>query len=246
MDFLLQHRSIRQYKKDEIANDLLNRIIEAGTRASTTGNMQLYSVVITREPANKAKLAPLHFNQTAVIEAPVLLTICADVNRFNRWCEFRNAHASYDHFLWMINAVIDAILFAQNICIAAETQGLGICYMGTTLYHAPEISDILRLPSGVLPVTAITMGYPAYDPGLTGRLPLEAVIHYESYKNYSEERIDELYRDQEALESSKRFVEENKKQNLAQVYTDVRYPEKDSLYFSEKLIGAIRKQGFKI
>ncbi|MGV8134215.1 MAG: nitroreductase family protein [Mangrovibacterium sp.] len=246
MDFLFQHRSVRQYKKDEIGNDLLNRIIEAGTRASTTGNMQLYSVIVTRESENKSKLAPLHFNQSAVIQAPVLLTVCADVNRFTRWCEYRNADASYDHFLWMVNAIIDAMLFAQNICVAAESQGLGICYMGTTLYHAPEISDILNLPVGVLPVTAITMGYPAAEPALTERLPANAVIHYESYKDYTKERIDELYRNQEELESSRRFVIENKKENLAQVFTDVRYSKKDSIHFSEKLLGAIRKQGFKI
>ena len=246
MDFLFQHRSVRQYKRDEIGNDLLNRIIEAGTRASTTGNMQLYSVVVTREPGNKSKLAPFHFNQAAVIQAPVLLTVCADVNRFNKWCEYRNADASYDHFLWMVNAIIDAMLFAQNICVAAESQGLGICYMGTTLYNASEISDVLNLPVGVLPVTAITMGYPAAEPGLTDRLPAEAVIHYESYKDYTRERIDELYRNQEGLESSKRFVVENKKQNLAQVYTDVRYSRKDSVHFSKKLIEAMRKQGFKI
>ncbi|MEN6455171.1 MAG: nitroreductase family protein [Prolixibacteraceae bacterium] len=246
MDFLFQHRSVRQYKKDEIGNDLLNRIIEAGTRASTTGNMQLYSVIVTREPENKSKLAPLHFNQSAVIQAPVLLTVCADVNRFTKWCEYRNADASYDHFLWMVNAIIDAMLFAQNICVAAESQGLGICYMGTTLYHAPEISDVLNLPVGVLPVTAITMGYPAAESPLAERLPANAVIHYESYKDYTKERIDELYRNQEELESSRRFVIENKKENLAQVFTDVRYSKKDSIHFSEKLLGAIRKQGFKI
>ncbi|MGV8096787.1 MAG: nitroreductase family protein [Mangrovibacterium sp.] len=246
MDFLFQHRSIRQYKKDEISNDLLNRIIEAGTRASTTGNMQLYSVIVTREAGNKSRLAPLHFNQTAVIQAPVLLTVCADVNRFSKWCEFREADASSDHFLWLINAIIDAMLFAQNICVAAETQGLGICYMGTTLYNASEISEVLNLPAGVLPVTTITMGYPVTEPGLTDRLPLKAVIHHESYEDYSEECINELFHDKEALESSKHFVKENKKQNLAQVYTDIRYPRKDSIYFSEKLIEVIRKQGFKL
>ncbi|MEL7588189.1 MAG: nitroreductase family protein [Prolixibacteraceae bacterium] len=246
MDFLFQHRSIRQYKKDEIDNDLLNRVIEAGTRASTTGNMQLYSVVVTREAENKARLAPLHFNQGAVVQAPVLLTVCADVNRFGRWCEYRNADASYDHFLWLVNAVIDAMLFAQNICVAAESQGLGICYMGTTLYRAAEISDVLNLPAGVLPVTTITMGYPAAEPGLTARLPVEAVIHYESYKDYSPARIDEIYRGQEVLESSRRFVEENKKENLAQVFTDVRYPRKDSIHFSATLMEAIRQKGFNI
>jgi len=246
MDFLFQHRSVRQYKKDEIENDLLNRIIEAGTRASTTGNMQLYSVIVTREAGNKSRLAPLHFNQTAVVQAPVLLSICADVNRFSQWCASRNADASFDHFLWLINAVIDAMLFAQNICVAAESQGLGICYMGTTLYNAAEISEVLNLPAGVLPITTITMGYPASEPGLTARLPVEAVVHYESYKDYSPERIDGLYREQEALESSRRFVEENKKENLAQVFTDVRYPAADSAHFSSTLIEVIRKKGFKI
>ncbi len=246
MDFLFRHRSVRQYKNDEIANDLLTRIIEAGTRASTTGNMQLYSVVVTRDEGNKARLAPLHFNQRAVIQAPVLLTICADVNRFCKWCSFRDADASYDYFLWLVNAVVDAMLFAQNICVAAESQGLGICYMGTTLYNAQEISEVLQLPAGVLPVTTLTMGYPATETPLTSRLPVEAVIHYETYKDYSAERIDTLYHDQENLESSRHFVEENKKQNLAQVFTDVRYSRKDSVLFSEKLIDAIRKQGFRI
>lgn len=246
MDFLFQHRSVRQYKKDEIPAELLRRIIRAGTRASTTGNMQLYSVIVSSDEANRSRLAPLHFNQSAVVQAPVLLTICADINRFSRWCELRNAEAGFDQFLWLINSVTDALLFAQNICIAAESEGLGICYLGTTLYNAEEIAEILTLPSGVLPVTAITMGYPSAEPPLTGRLPLEAVLHYESYKDFSDEQINTLYREMESLESSKKFVEENRKENLAQVFTEVRYPRKDSLLFSEKLLKTIRGQGFKI
>ena len=246
MDFLFNHRSIRKYKSDEIPDDLLHKIIEAGTRASTTGNMQLYSVVITRNTENKARLAPLHFNQTPVIQAPVILTVCADMNRFNRWCECRGADAGYDNLLWVINAITDAALFAQNVCIAAESQGLGICYLGTALYNAAEIVDVLKLPKGVIPVTVVTLGYPDEDPGLTDRLPVEAVVHYETYKDYSPERIDELFGEKEALSSSAKFVKENKKKNLAQVFTDIRYTREDSIHYSEKLLDTLRDQGFEV
>ena len=246
MDVLFNHRSIRRYKSDEIPEGLLHRIIEAGTRASTTGNMQLYSVVITRNAENKARLLPLHFNQVAAVEAPVMLTVCADMNRFNRWCEFRNADAGYDNLLWVVNSIIDASLFAQNICIAAESQGLGICYLGTALYNAAEIIDVLNLPGGVIPVTTITMGYPSDEPALTDRLPVEAVVHYETYKDYTSERIDNLFREKESLESSVSFVEENKKENLAQVFTDVRYTTKDNIFYSKKLLEVLKDQGFVV
>jgi len=246
MKTIFDHRSIRKYKSTPINDELLSKILEAGTRASTTGNMQLYSVVVTRDEANKSKLAPLHFNQPMVKEAPVLLTICADLNRFNRWCELRNADAGYDNFLWIMNAFIDASLFAQNISLAAESEGLGICYLGTALYNAPEISQALDLPKGVIPVTAITVGYPDHNPPLTDRLPLDAVVHYESYSANTDECVNKLFEEKEALESSAKFVAENNKENLAQVFTDVRYKKADNIYFSEKLTTFLKEQGFEI
>lgn len=246
MNTIFEHRSIRKYKSTPIEDELLGKILEAGTRASTTGNMQLYSVVITRDETNKSKLAPFHFNQPMVKEAPVLLTICADLNRFNRWCELRDADAGYDNFLWILNAVIDASLFAQNICLAAETEGLGICYLGTALYNAPEISEALELPNGVIPVTAITVGYPDQNPPLTDRIPMNAIVHDEKYAPNTEERINDIFSEKEALESSVKFVAENNKANLAQVFTDVRYKKADNLHFSAKLLGFLKEQGFEI
>ena len=246
METLFQHRSIRNFKTDEIPEKLLNKVLEAGTRASTTGNMQLYSIVVTCEAENKAKLAPFHFNQAMVAQAPVLLTICADMRRFNRWCQLRDADAGYDNLLWLFNATIDAMLCAQNICVAAESEGLGICYLGTALYNAPEIINVLELPKGVIPITAISMGYPDQDTSLTDRLPLDAVVHYEKYTDYSDSTINEIFREKEALESSMKFVSENGKQNLAQVFTDIRYKKADNIFFSEKLLKTIREQGFDI
>jgi nitroreductase len=244
MKLLNEHRTIRKYTSQAIPEALLNAVLHAGTRASTTGNMQVYSVVVTRDSEMKEKLSPCHFNQPMVKEAPVVLTFCADFNRFNKWCRQRKAEPGYDNFLSFITAAIDALLVAQNVCVAAENEGLGICYLGTTTYMAEPIIDILGLPAGVVPVTTVTLGYPAENPPQTDRLPLEAVIHQERYRDYSEEDIDNYYAEKEALESSEQFVKENNLETLAQVFTDVRYKKADNVLFSEKLLGVLKKQGF--
>ncbi len=246
MELLFQHRSIRQYKDEPIPKKLLNQIIEAGTRASNTGNMQLYSVVATRDAVKKAQLAPLHFNQPMVNQAPVLLTICADINLFNQWCGQRQADAGYNNLLWLMNATIDASLFAQNICVEAESHGLGICYLGTALYNAKEFIEALELPKGVVPITAVVVGYPDQNPPLTERLPLEAVMHDETYADFNKERVEQLFAEKESLASSKQFVAENQKENLAQVFTDVRYKKQDNEFFSAKLLDTLREQGFNL
>ncbi len=243
-DILKNHRTIRKYSDKNIDDELLNEILEAGIRASTTGNMQVYSIIVTRDDEKKKELAPFHFGQPMVTGAPVVLTFCADFNRFNKWCRQRNAEPGYDNFLSFMTAAIDALLVAQNVCVAAESKGLGICYLGTTTYMADKIIRQLQLPKGVVPVTTVTLGYPAEDPGLTDRLPLEAVVHYESYKNYSTSDIDKYYSEKEALEENKTFVKENNKETLAQVFTDVRYKKADNEHFSKVLLDVLKKQGF--
>jgi len=243
-DVLINHRSIRKYKSDPVDVDLLHRIMQAGVRASTTGNMQLYSIIVTRDPEMKGKLAPLHFNQPSIISAPVVLTFCADFNRFNKWCELRSAEPGYDNFLSFFTAAIDALLVAQNICVAAEAEGLGICYFGTTTYMAEGIIDLLKLPVGVVPVTTVTLGYPDEHPEPADRLPLSAIAHREVYKEYTEEAINEYYREKEGLSANKGFVTENNKETLAQVFTDIRYTRKDNVTFSKALLSVLEKQGF--
>ena len=244
MELLKLHRSIRKYKVDDISIETINDILECGIRASNTGNMQLYSVVVTRSSEKKAELAPLHFNQPMVKESPLLLTICFDINRFRGWCLANNTKTDFNGLLWLLNGTIDASILAQNICVAAESKGLGICYLGTALYNAPEISKVLRLPSGVIPITALTIGYPEVVPELTDRLPLDSVVHFEEYREYSDNQIREIYKLKEDLDSSKKFVEENAKENLAQVYTEVRYKSADSHFFSKKLLKMLVEQGF--
>lgn len=114
MDSIKNRRTIRKYKAQDIPVDLLNDMLETSFRAATMGNMQLYSVVVTRDPEMKAQLAPAHFNQPMVTSAPVVLTFCADFNRFSKWCRQRKAEPGYDNLLSFMNAMTDALLVTQN------------------------------------------------------------------------------------------------------------------------------------
>lgn len=244
MESLKQRRTIRKYTQKDISDEMLNELLEVSCRASTVGNMQLYSVVATRTAEGKAKLAPAHYNQSMVLEAPFVLTFCIDLHRFSRWCELSDAKPGYDNFEWFVNGAIDALLVAQTFCVAAESQGLGICYLGTTTYNPQMIIEALDLPKLVFPITTVTVGWPAEQPMQTDRLPLEAVLHTEVYSDYADADIKRLYAYKESLPENKQFVIENGKQNLAQVFTDVRYTKQDAEVMSEAMLAAMRRQGF--
>jgi len=206
--------------------------------------MQVYSIISTRDSEMKERLAPCHFNQPMVKDAPVVLTFCADFNRFKLWCMQRNAEPGYDNFLSFMTAAIDALIAAQTFCVAAEAKGLGICYLGTTTYTADKIIDIMELPEGVVPLTTITLGWPDEDPEQVDRLPLQAIVHKEKYRQYSSSDIDKFYSEKEKREDSLQFIRENDKESLAQVFTDVRYKKADNEHFSGVLLEVLRKQGF--
>lgn len=244
MKLLNNHRSIRKYTGEDISDSLLNEILDAGCRASNTGNMQVYSIIVTREPSNKEKLAPCHFNQTMVKDAPVVLTFCADFNRFKLWCKHRNASPGYDNFLSFQTAAIDATIAAQNVCVAAENKGLGICYLGTTIYTADKIIELLKLPKGVVPITTVTLGYPDENPPKTDRLPLDCIVHQETYQSYTAESIQQFYTAKEALPENQQFVLDNKKETLAQVFTDIRYTKSNNETFSKVLLKVLKDQQF--
>ncbi len=244
IDILLKHKSIRRYTNEPISEELLDEIVEAGCRASTTGNMQLYSLISTSDVQIKKLLSPFHFNQKMIENAPNVLTICADFNRFKKWCFINNAQPGYDNFLSFLTAMTDALLFAQNIAIAAESKGLGICYLGTTIYNAKGIIDVLNLPKGVVPITTLTIGWPDEDLKQVERLPLKSIIHKEKYSDYSDNDIRSYYQEKELLEENLKYIAENDKNSLAQVFTDVRYKKADNEYFSIKILEVLKEQGF--
>jgi len=223
---------------------MLNSMLKAAFRAPTTGNMQLYSVIATRTSEGKKALSPAHFNQPQVTGCDTVLTFCADFNRFEKWCKVNNAVPGYNNFQSFMTAVLDTAIVAQQFCSIAENNGLGCCYLGTTTYNAPAIAEALHLPERVVPVTTLTVGYPAETPQQCDRLPADAIIHKEQYHDYSESTIREIYAEKEAREDSAQYIAENSKQTLAQVFTDVRYPRSNNEHFSKVYLDFIKQQGF--
>jgi FMN reductase [NAD(P)H] len=244
MKNLNKRTSIRKYAPREVSDELLYRLLREAERTQTMGNLQLYSVVITRSEKQKEALAPAHFNQPMVKGAPVVLTFCADFHRTSRWAEERNAKPGYDNFLSFINAATDALLYCQTFCNLADEEGLGYCYLGTTVYMPKQIIEVLELPKLVMPVATITLGWPDEQPALSDRLPLESIIHEEHYEDYSRERIDQFYAEKEQLPENQEFVSINNKETLAQIFTDIRYTRKDNEAMSVTLIDALKQQGF--
>ena len=240
----MKRRSIRRYSTREVPQMLLEEMLSCATRASNTGNMQTYSVVVTRDKDIKQQLAPAHFFQPMVTEAPVVLTFCVDFNRFTLWCELRKANAGFDNFQSFIGAAIDTSLFAQTFADIAESNGLGLCYLGTTTYNAADIIRVLHLPKRVVPLCTITLGYPAETPEQQDRLPIEAIVHEETYHDYSPKDIDAAYGAKEALPQSAKFIAENKKETLAQVFTDIRYPREGNEQSSAAFLQVLRDQLF--
>ena len=246
LSVLKNRATVRKYTNQPISAELLNELLEAACRAANTGNMQVYSIVVTQDEALKQALSPCHFNQPMVTQAPLVLTFCADFNRFIKWCEQRNAVPGYDNFLSFMTAAIDALLVAEHFCVAAESKGLGTCYLGTTIYNAQPIIDILKLPKYVVPIVTLTVGYPAETPPQVDRLPLEGVVHYDTYQDYSAEDIDRIYAFKESLPENHQFIKENNKETLAQVFTDIRYTKEANETFSKFFLDVLAKQGFNL
>lgn len=244
MESLKHRKSIRKYSSKEVPSNLITALLEEAERTPTMGNLQLYSVIVTRDKAMKARLAPAHFNQPMVTDAPVVLTFCADFRRTSRWAAERQAQPGYNNFLSFMNATTDAMLYCQTFCNIAEETGLGTCFLGTTIYSPQAIIDTLKLPQLVFPVATITAGWPGESPALSDRLSVESIIHNETYRDYTPELIDKFYCPKEALPENQHFVAVNHKQTLAQVFTDIRYTRKDNEAMSAGLIDALRGQGF--
>ena len=244
MKHLLTRRTIRKYSAEAVSDTLLNRLLNEAARTQTMGNLQLYSVVVTRQPEMKAKLAPVHFNQPMVQAAPVVLTICADFNRTSTWARCRQAEPGYNNFLSFINAATDALLYTQTLCNLMDEEGLGYCYLGTTVYQPQQIIDILQLPQLVMPVATLTVGWPAEEGKLSDRLPVESFVHSETYKDYTPADIDTYNTNKEQLDENREFCRINNKETLAQIFTDIRYTKNDNEAMWAGFLEALKKQGF--
>ncbi|WP_245894474.1 nitroreductase family protein [Planomicrobium soli] len=251
-DVIHGHRSIREYEDREVSPELLNQILEAGIRASSSGNMQTYSIVVTTDKELKKKLYSAHMEQSMVVDAPVLITFCADFNRMRKWLSLNDAPVHFDNFMSLMIGTIDAALASQNCALAAEDAGLGICYMGSTLANCDQIGELLNLPENVVPVVGFSLGYPAENPAPRDRLPQQGIVHYNQYQDYSEEEILEIYKERNEkgwnrymdVPQLKQMTEELGLKNLAQIYTIAKYTKESHIEFSQTVLNYLEKQNF--
>lgn len=200
---------------------------EAIAGGSSSGNLNSYSLVLTRDFERKKRLFELHFQQSFILEAPLLITFCADWFRTREWLEARGARDNFNNLVGYMVAANDAMIVAQNVCLGFEARGLGICYMGTTVFSMGEIAEFLELPDTCLPVTTIVVGYPDESPARRDRLPLAAFLHDEVYHCPTAAELDNIFEDRQvrgwarymAVPELKAMVDEAGITSLAEFYT---------------------------
>jgi len=225
---LNRHRSIRNYKPDPIDPALVEQVCaDAIAGASSSGNLNSVTLILTRDAERKRKLYELHFEQEMVLQAPLVITFCADWYRTREWLRKRAARYNCNNLLGYHVAAFDAIIVAQNVCLGFEALGLGICYMGTTLHSMPAIAEFLELPDTCVPVTTIVAGWPDEDPAKRDRLPMQGCLHDEVYRRPSDSELEAIYEQREvrgwarymAFPELKARIEELGITSLAQFYT---------------------------
>ena len=193
LELIYQHASVRDYKTDPIPKDMIRKVVAAGQRASTSSNLQTYSVVVTLDKTKRKRLQDLCNHQKHISQAPVFLTWCADLSRMDRIAYERDYEHISSYVENFLVAAVDAALAMQNAALAAESLGLGICYIGGIRNNPLEVVKLLELPKLVFPISGMTLGYPASEAMIRPRLPLEAVLHWEKYDPTSESEFLKAY-----------------------------------------------------
>ena len=195
-----RHGSVRSYKSDLIDRETIETIVLAGQRAATSSNLQMYSVIVTQSLKEREILQKYCGNQRHITQAPVFLTWCADLSRLERICSARGYPHQSGYVENFLLAAVDAAVAAQNAGLAAESLGLGFCYIGALRNHPREVIKLLKLPKLVFPLFGMTIGRPAAPIKVRPRLPLDAVLHWDHYDTTGEKDLWQEY-DQEMIQT---------------------------------------------
>ena len=181
IDIINAHRSIRKYTSQPIDAVLLEQILHAGCSASTSSFIQAVSVIRVIENKKRLKIVELAGDQKYIASASEFLVFCADLNRNKNRVIKENVDGDFAWAEQFIAATVDVALFSQNVVIAAESEGLGCCYIGGIRNNPMQICRLLELPSLVYPVFGLCLGYPDQQPEIKPRLPLSVTVHENSY-----------------------------------------------------------------
>ena len=224
MALLKAHRSIRKFTDQTVSDEWIRQIVACGQAAATSSNLQATTVIRVRDAGKRAQLAELSGGQTYVASAGAFLVCCADLHRSRLACEMQGGTFCPGMTEQFLAATADVALFAQNCVVAAESLGLGICYIGGLRNRPQEVSDLLALPESVYPVFGLCLGFPAQDPEIKPRLPLHAVL------------MEDGYREQDGLEAIHSYDRE-----LRQYYQTRTGGRKDSCW-SEEIKALVGKE----
>jgi nitroreductase len=249
------HRSIRQYKSDPLDDALIEKVLQQAVGgSSSSGNLNTYSMILTRDRARKARLCELHGDQEMINQAPLLITFCADTFRTRRWLRLRGARDNFNNLEGFLVSAVDAIILSQSVALGFESHGLGICYLGTTLWRADEIAELLELPETCVPITSLVAGYPDENPGKRDRLPLRALVHDERYQKRTDDEFLALYAEREVKgwnryrSMGEEIIQEMERlgiTTLAQYYTsEIKYPPEHSIEVSRRWHALLKAKGF--
>jgi nitroreductase len=192
IDCLMNHRSIRKFKEQPVEEEVVQTILAAGTRAATAGNLQLYTLILIEDRAKKLALGVGH--------APLAIAALADHFRVKRWFEASGIEVDEEQIAQPRHLFLsywDAIIALQTVVVAAESLGLGTCYYGGIL--SADVAGLLGAPKYTFPAGLVAIGYPDEEPQLSVRLPLEAVVHRDRYREPTDDELKKLYEERERV-----------------------------------------------
>lgn len=167
LEIIKGRRSIRKFKPDPIPEEDLREILEAGIWAPSAGNTQEWRFYVVRDPALKAGLASAALEQRFLAEAPVVIVVCADLEKIKKAYGERGVN---------VYALQDTAAAAQNMLLMAHAKGLGSCWVGA--FSEVQVREVLGLGAMMRPLVLIPLGYPAQSPSPRPRCPLEEVVEY--------------------------------------------------------------------
>ncbi|MGJ9458607.1 oxygen-insensitive NADPH nitroreductase [Oceanobacillus sp. CF4.6] len=193
---LLNHRSIRKFTDRKLSQEQIHTIVKSAQQASTSSNVMAYSIIGVTDQNLKNELYKVS-GHTHVKNNAHMLLFCGDLHRINQLAnteEKQYMESNLESTEQLIVATIDAALAAQNATIAAESMGLGICYIGSLRNDINRVNELLELPGHVIPLFGLVIGYPDHNPEIKPRLPIDSIYHENKYKPFAEqEQFIEAY-----------------------------------------------------
>lgn len=251
IECLLNHRSVRKYKKKPLEPDKLELILRAGTRAATAGNLQLYSFIVVDDDEKKKELdRAWEARPVSLADAAVVIIALVDQYRVKRWLRLHSDREIHNNRpINFFLGIWDALIALQNIVVAAESMGLGTCYVGSILEM--NIQEILKTPEHVFPAGMVCIGYPNEWPAFSMRLPLEAVVHKNIYVLPSDNEINEWYKERDAVwdtvaDTLKERLKEQNIFGIAQALAIQRYSEEAVEKRSKGILDNLRRSEFDL